>query len=145
MKYQFVEDLTSDVMFEAYGKDLNELFTNSAEALFEVICKTDKIVPSKEVTLHATAASEQELLYEWLSTALTESEVEGLFFSKFEIEKIDKGKDDKGKDKYCLTAKAWGEEISVEKGETVVKAVTYYGFKLEKTEEGYLARVSMDI
>jgi len=140
MKYQFIEDLTSDVMFESYGKDLPELFTNSAEALFEIICKTEKIIPTKEITIHVSAKTEQELLYEWLSTILTQSEVEELFFSKFEIEKIDKAGD-----QYNLTAKAWGEEISVAKGETVVKAVTYYGFKLEKTEKGYLARVSMDI
>lgn len=140
MKYQFIEDLTSDVMFESYGKDLPELFSNSAEALFEIICKIDKVVPSKEITIHVSANTEQELLYEWLSTLLTESEVAGLFFNKFEVAKIE-GQNNK----FSLTGKAWGEEISVEKGETVVKAVTYYGLKLEKTEEGYLARVAMDI
>ena len=36
-KYKFIEGLTSDVMFEAYGKDLKELFSNAAEAMFSVI------------------------------------------------------------------------------------------------------------
>ena len=43
MKYKFVEDLTSDVMYEAYGKDLKELFENAALALLSVICKIDKV------------------------------------------------------------------------------------------------------
>jgi len=139
MKYKYVEDLTSDVMFEAYGKDLKELFSNSAEALFEIVCKIGEIVPSKEITIHASAPSEKELLHEWLSQLLTESDTEGIFFNKFEVEKIE------GNGPYSLTGKAWGEEASVEKGETLVKAVTYYGLKLEKTKEGYLARVSLDI
>jgi SHS2 domain-containing protein len=29
MKYKQIEDLTSDVLFEAYGKDLKEVFENS--------------------------------------------------------------------------------------------------------------------
>jgi len=35
--------------------------------------------------------------------------------------------------------------MTPEKGETVVKAVLYYGFRLEKTEKGYKARVGLDI
>ena len=37
MKYKFVEDLTSDVMYEAYGKDLKELFENAAKGMFHII------------------------------------------------------------------------------------------------------------
>ena len=42
-KYRFIDDLTSDVMFEAYGKDLRELFENAAEALFSVICQVGEV------------------------------------------------------------------------------------------------------
>ena len=46
-KYKFLDDITSDVMFEAYGKDLKELFENAAEALFSVICKIKKVKPKE--------------------------------------------------------------------------------------------------
>ena len=36
MKYKFIDSLTSDVMFEAYGKTFKELFENAALALFSI-------------------------------------------------------------------------------------------------------------
>ena len=140
MKYKLIDDLTSDVMLEAYGKSLKELLANAAEALFSQVCQIEKIVPSKEITLHVSAGSEKELLHEWLSRLLTESDTEGIFFNKFEVEKIEKDGTSLN-----LTGKAWGEEASVEKGETLVKAVTYYGFNLTKKENLYTARFSIDI
>jgi SHS2 domain-containing protein len=59
-----------------------------------------------------------------------------MFFSKFDIKKISEN---------SLTAEIWGEPISPEKGETVVKAVTYYKFKLEKIKDRYKATISLDI
>ena len=49
------------------------------------------------------------------------------------------------KDGKFLKAKCYGEPITPEKGETVVKAVTYYKYKFEKTKQGYKVRVSLDI
>ena len=35
-KYKFLEDIAiADIAYEAYGKDLNELFENAALAIFE--------------------------------------------------------------------------------------------------------------
>ena len=47
-KYKFIDDLTSDVLFEAYGKDLKELYANAAEAMFSIICQTEKVEAKKE-------------------------------------------------------------------------------------------------
>ena len=38
-----------------------------------------------------------------------------------------------------------GESMKPELGETVVKAVTYYEYKLEKIKKGYKVTVSLDI
>ncbi len=134
--YRFVDDLTSDVMFEAYGKDLKEVFTNSAMAMFEVICDIDKVKPEKMVEIEITEDNTSDLLYKFLSELIALVDIEEMFFSKFEIEKISDKK---------LSAKIYGEPIIPEKGNTVVKAVLYYGFKLEKNKQGYMARVACDI
>lgn len=134
--YKFVEDLTSDVMFEAYGKNLKELFTNAALAMFEVICQIKKIKPSEVREVDVKADNAKELLYNWLSELIALVDTEQMFFSKFEITEID--------EKH-LKAKCYGEPMIPEKGETVVKAVLYYGFKLEKTKDGYKARIGCDI
>lgn len=136
MKYRVVDDLTSDVMFESYGKGLKELFANSAEAMFSVICNIKKVKPKNAVAVEIKADNESDLLYKWLSGLVALVDTEAMFFSRFEILEIDKTH---------LKAKAHGEPISPEKGETVVKAVLYYGFKLEKVKKGYVARFGCDI
>ncbi|MEK6864339.1 MAG: archease [Nanoarchaeota archaeon] len=135
-KYKIVDDLTSDVMFEAYGKDLKELFSNSATAMFSVICDVDKIKPQKAVVVNINGDNASDLLYKWLSMLVALVDTKAMFFSKFEILEID--------DKH-VKAKCYGEPITPGKGETVVKAVLYYGFKLEKTKKGWKAKVACDI
>lgn len=135
-KYKFIEDLTSDVMFEAYGKDLREVFENAAEAVFSVICQLDKVRPLESCYVEVKAKSPDKLLIAWLQELIGMVDTEAMFFSRFEIQEIGKKH---------LKAKVWGEPTSPEKGETVVKAVTYYKYNFEKTKEGYKARVSLDI
>ena len=136
MKYRFVEDLTSDVLFEAYGKELKELFTNAALALFSVICQIDKIGDKEEKGIEVSADNLEDLLFNWLQELIAIVDTENLFFSRFEILELN--------DKH-LKAKCYGEPAKPEKGGTVVKGVTYYKYKFEKVKEGYKVRVSLDI
>jgi SHS2 domain-containing protein len=135
-KYRFIDDLTSDVMFEVYGKTLKEVFENAAEAMFKVICQIDKVKPSKHVLIKAEGETASELMIAWLQELIAAVDIEEMFFSKFEVLEIS--------EKH-VKARCWGEPLSQEKGETVVKAVTYYKYLFEKTPEGYLARVVLDI
>ena len=136
MKYRFIDTITSDVMFEAYGKDLKELFENAAEAVFSIICKIDKIKPEKTEKLEMKAENLEYLMIHWLQGLIAASEIEETFFSKFNILEIDENH---------VIAAVSGEPITPEKGETVVKAVTYHKYKLEKTKKGYVVNISLDI
>jgi SHS2 domain-containing protein len=135
-KYKFIDDLTSDVMFEAYGKTVKEVFENSAEAMFSIICKVKKVLPKKPMNIELKASSVEELMINWLQELISMVDTEEMFFSKFKIIKIDDRQ---------LKARVWGEPITPSKGETVVKAVTYYKYKFEKTDKGYIVNVSLDI
>jgi len=137
--YKFVDDLTSDVMFVAEGKDLSELLEQASMALFDVVCQRDKITPEKSIEIKIEAENPKELVHEWLSKLLTESDANEMFFSKFEIKVGEKN------GKLFAHGKVWGEPYSPEKGETVVKGVTYYNFSVEKTEKGWRAKVVCDI
>jgi SHS2 domain-containing protein len=136
IKYRIIDDLTSDVMFEAYGKSLKEVFENAAQAMFGIICQLDKVSHSSEfdVTVHAGDAA--ELMISWLQELIGLVDTEFMFFSRFEITEIDERH---------LHAKVYGEDMQPEKGGTVVKAVTYYKYKFQKTKKGYMTRVSLDI
>jgi SHS2 domain-containing protein len=136
MKYRFVDDLTSDVMFEAYGKDLKELFVNAALALFSVICQLEKIRPGVKKEVEVGGEDEKDLMFNWLQGLIGLVDTEEMFFSKFDIIEMDKKR---------LRAECWGEKITMEKGGTLVKGVTYHKFGIEKTKGGYRATVSLDI
>ena len=135
-KYKFLDDITSDVMFEAYGKDLKELFQNAAEALFSVICKLKQVTPKDIEEFEVKANNLEDLMINWLQALIAIVDTEQKFFSKFEIGEID--------EKH-LRAELSGEAIKPELGETVVKAVTMYKYKFERTDKGYKVRVSLDI
>lgn len=138
MKYRFIEDLTSDVMFESYGSTKEELFENSAEALFSVVCEIDKIEPKEKIEFEFHGKTLEDTLYNFLSNLLAESEIAELFLCKFkvEIEKTENGFNGK--------VVACGESYTKEKGGTVVKGITNYKFKVEKNGV-YKATVVCDI
>ncbi|MFH0957030.1 MAG: archease [Candidatus Aenigmatarchaeota archaeon] len=135
-KYEIVEDLTSDVMFEAYGKNLRELFENAALAMASVICRTDLVKAKKKLNVEISAENEEKLLVSWLQHLIALVDTEEMFFSRFEVLKIDARH---------LKARVYGEPIEPGKGGTVVKAVTYYRLGVEKTASGWKARVALDV
>jgi SHS2 domain-containing protein len=136
MKYKFIEDLTSDVVFEAYGKDLEELFANAAYALFSVICQIEKIEQKIEKKIEVKGEGTKDLMFNWLQKLIEVVDIDNLFLSKFEVKEIG--------DTH-LKVLCHGEEADPKKGGTLVKAVTYYKFNLEKTGRGYKVTVSLDI
>ncbi|MBN1544386.1 archease [Candidatus Woesearchaeota archaeon] len=135
-RYKFIEGITSDVMFEAYGRTLNDVFANAAEALFSVMCKLDAIQPKEEKKIEVEADSVDDLMVNWLQSLIASVDIECMFFSRFRITEID--------DTH-LVAFVSGEPVSREKGSTVVKAVTYHQYEFRKTADGYMCRVSLDI
>lgn len=135
-KYKFIDAITSDVMFEAFGEDLKSLFENAAEALSTIICKTELVEPKNEVKVEVNADTAEDLMVNWLQYIIASVDIEEMFFVKFRITEIDDNH---------LTGYMYGDEVSPEKGETVVKAVTYHQYKFEKTDSGYKVRVSFDI
>ncbi len=135
-KYKFLDNITSDVAYEAYGKDLKELFENAALALFTVICKVGEVKPDKKEKFEVKAENAEDLMFNWLQSLIAIVDTEQMFFSKFEIKEIDETH---------LIAELQGEPIKPELGETVVKAVTMYKYKFEQSEKGYKVTVSLDI
>lgn len=136
MKYEYIEDLTSDIVFRSYGKDLKELFENSAVALFSIISDIEKVQPKNTITIEITAENKKDLLFNWLQTLIATVDTDEMFFSEFIIQSITNTK---------LTAECKGEPIQPQKGNTLVKAVTNYKFNIEEKENKLIATVSLDI
>lgn len=142
MQYEFLEDIAiADVAFKAYGKTLEELFENAAEAVFEIMVDTSKVERKKRWEVELNSPNIDTLLYDFLSDLTALKDEEGAILGKFKvrIEKSNAG--------YKLKADVYGDNIDPIKYEllTDVKAVTMHMFGVKKTEEGYEATVVLDV
>jgi SHS2 domain-containing protein len=139
MKFKFLENMaTADVAFEAFGKTLEEAFSNAALAMFEVQTDIEKVKPSISKNIEIESENKESLLFDWLSELIYLRDIENMFFSKFEI-KIEKN------DKFKLFGKIYGEKIGEHELRTEVKGVSYQLMKIEEKPEGVKVRVILDV
>jgi len=136
MKYKIIDNITSDIKFEVYGNTLNELFENAALALFDIICRRELVEPIEKVKFSVAGSDSKDLLYNFLERLLALVDIEEMFFSKFNIKKINSKN---------LEAEIFGSVVSQELGKTVVKAVTNHEFNLTKRRGKYIASVVLDV
>ena len=139
--YTFLEEWSfTDAAFDAHGETLEELFEASAQATFEVMADIPKVKPVVERDIAIKGEDEERLLFDWLTELIYLKDAEGIIFSKYDII-ISKNKT------YNLTAKIKGEYVADFKGElgSDVKAVTMHLFYVKKSEDGWKARVLLDI
>lgn len=139
MKYELVDNITSDIMFKAYGRTLEELVENSAEALFSVVCDIKKVKPKKSVIIEVESEDEKQLIHDWLSKLLTNIDTENMFFSEFKVLELKRDR------KLSMKVECFGEKIRSELILTIAKAVTNYKYSVEKTDKGWIATVVLDI
>lgn len=140
-KYKFLEDVAiADIAYEAYGKDLNEVFENSALAIFELSADVKTIEPKQEIVFELEHENLDNLLYDFLSEILYLKDSKYMVFRKVEVE-IKEGKKNK------LKAILKGDTINPEKQhlENDIKAVTMHMFELKKEKNNWKATVVVDI
>ena len=139
MKYKFF-DHTADVLFEAYGKDLDELFINAALALQEIQVEPKTVSGKKKKTFSLENTSVDMLLFDFLQELVFLKDAEELLFSKFTV------KIKQTKATYQLSAVCWGEKISLKKHTLNVdaKAITLHQFEVKKAKN-WKARIIVDI
>ncbi len=143
MPYRFLEGLTmADIAFEASGKTLEELFASAADAMTNTqIEDLNQIRKRVGKEFGVQAADEEKLLHNFLQELIFLKDSELLLFREYglKIEKTAAG--------YVLTAKAKGEKLDPKKHTLLVdvKAVSWHMFKVERTEEGWIATVIIDV
>jgi SHS2 domain-containing protein len=131
-------DHTADLGLRIRTADLNVLFEEAATALFSTIVDDLATVAAKQAIVIELPKDDLEyLLFDWLNALLYRFEAEHLLFSRFEARITDTG----------LKGTAWGEPLDRARHQLAheVKAITYHGLHVERTDEGYLAEVIVDI
>lgn len=136
-KYDLLEH-TADIGIKAYGRSLQELFENSAFGLFEIISDLENVKPKERFEITLDEQNREELFVAWLRELLYKFSTSEILFNNFVIRDLTDTK---------LNAFVWGEKLDKTKHniKTEVKAVTYHGLKLEKSQTGWQAEVIFDV
>ena len=140
MGYKFF-DHTADVMFEAEGKDLGELFEAAGLATEETQVELKGVKQKIKKGISLEKDTVEMLLFEFLQELIYLKDAELLVFSGITVDITE------GKGVYRLKAQLSGEKIDPKRHELKVdvKAVTLHRFEVKKMPRGWFARVILDI
>lgn len=140
MKYKFLKH-TADAKFQAYGKTLEEAFSNAAIAMFEIIVKIEGIEKKIIKKVEIKAENKESLLYKWLEELLYLLDTEFFLINSVKNMKVIKERK-----KYILKAEVLGDTFK-EKYERhgAVKAVTYEEMFIKEEKGKVTVQVVLDI
>ena len=135
--YELIEH-TADIGIRVKGQNLNDLFRNSALAMFDIMAerKNPTVKKQEKINIEQQADNLEELFINWLNELLSLSATKDLIFSDFQISKLDEN---------ILQVIATGEDIKNYKVNTEIKAATYHALRLGKAESGWEAEVIFDV
>ena len=139
MKKTFeIIDHTADIGIIAYGKDVKELFSNAALALFSLITEPENIEEKSHLNLKVRSEDRDSLLVEWLNELIYFFDAKHILCNRFDIESLTHNE---------LKAICYGEGFDPMKHKIKrgVKAATYHMLKLDKNNDGYKAQIILDI
>ena len=143
MPYKYLEEIgTADIAFEATGRDLPELFRDAADATTNVmIDNIEAIQPRETRRIELSNAMIDMLLFDFLQELIFLKDAERLLLRIREVQIT------KRDGNYFLQATAEGEMLDAERHHqrADVKAVTLHNFSIERMEDGWKARVLLDI
>lgn len=130
-------DHTADALVRARGDSLAEVLAACAEGMFSVIVEEGAIREETSIEVELEAEDAEELVHGWLRELLYRFSADGLVFGRFEVHEAEPTR---------LRATCHGDPADPERHQgTEIKAVTWHGFRVEQTAEGWTAEVLFDI
>ena len=131
-------DHTADIGIIAYGADLKELFSNAALALFNVITDLETIQEKSHLDLEVCSEDRDSLLVDWLNELICCFDSKHVLFGRCDIETLTDN---------ALKATCYGEDFDPNRHEikTGVKAATYHMLRVDTDDNGYRAKIILDI
>ncbi len=137
--YRYAEDgPTADLTVDTWGESLEDVFRQSAIALFNAITPLEGINQNETREFEVDGHDLGALLFNFLDELLYLQEVDLIVFSGFDLE-IDR-------ESITLKAVCHGElfDLSKHTQGIAIKAVTFHQMKFEETDEGWKLRVVLD-
>jgi SHS2 domain-containing protein len=135
MKFKFLKH-TADIKFQAFGKNAEEVFKNSALALKESICGKRKIKTSSKKKIKISGKDFESLLYKFLEEIIYLLDGENFLISDVKNIKIKNMK---------LTAEIFGDKASEYNFTNKVKAVTYNDMFVVEKNKKWISQIVLDV
>jgi SHS2 domain-containing protein len=135
--YELIEH-TADVGLRVSAADLDELFSDAAQGLFSILVEDLAAVrPEQRLVFELQSADTESLLIDWLNELVYVFSTQRVLLSRFDVQV-------RG---VRLRAEATGERFDPQRHRLgpEIKAVTYHGLALTRTEQGYVAEVILDV
>jgi protein archease len=128
----------ADVGFLAYGSTLEEMFANAALAMITLACDPETVRETEQRKIEATGEGAESLLFAWLAEILAVMDAERLVLRRVVVEFLDEGR---------VRGVAHGEKMDRERHRmgVAIKAVTFHQLAVENIEDGWRARVFLDL
>jgi SHS2 domain-containing protein len=128
----------ADVGFLAFGETLAEMFANAALAMITLACDPETIRETEQRKIEATGEDVESLLFAWLAEILAVMDAERLVLRRVSVAFLDEGR---------VRGVAHGEKMDRERHRTgvAIKAVTFHQLAVENTDDGWRARVFLDL
>lgn len=146
MKSGFVaKSHTADCSFELYGQSPAEIFVQAARAIFHEMTESDPETFARgqqptyeEVQLHARSLA--WLLVDWLNEIIYRYETHGTYVVDAQVEELHVG-DDEAR----LRAQLVCLPVNGRPAQLQFKAATYHDLRFERTPDGWVAEVVLDV
>ncbi len=139
MKYRYINH-TADLKVRAYGKTLEEAFSNAAIGGFDFLTDTTKIKKKIEKKISIKSKRIEALLYDFFEQLLFLLDTESFIISDFKDMKIKQAKD-----KFELKCSAMGDNYKNYEVKGDIKAITYSEMRIYKEKAGFVIDVVLDI
>ena len=136
-KYKLI-DHTADFGIQVLGSDSQELFTNAALALFDVITETDELKGCNSCNITVSGADWSDLMVNWLREILYLWNGKERLVKSVQILSLSENK---------ISAKIYFDAYKPDRHtiKTEIKAVTYHQIQVKSDPSGWEARVIFDI
>lgn len=131
-------DISGDAGIRAFGRDLQELFSNAAAGMYSLVTELSGVAETGCIEVSAQGESVEGLLVAWLNELVFRLDAHGFVGKKIAISALS----DTG-----ISATLYGEEFDPARHEQklLVKAATYHRLSVSQKDDHWEAEVIFDI
>ena len=131
-------DISGDAGIRAFGRNLQELFSNAAAGMYSLVTELSGVAETGRIEVSAQGESVEGLLVAWLNELIFRLDAHGFVGKKVAISALSAT---------GISATLYGEEFDPARHEQklLVKAATYHRLSVSQKDDHWEAEVIFDI